>query len=182
MLAAAGCIVTDADALVEQLYRPGEPGARAVADIFGAEMLRPDGSVDKEALGARVFADPESRARLERAIHPLVGQRWREVVEAAAAAAIVVFEVPLLAEGGGRGRYDAVVTVEASKARRLERAVERGLARDQASARMAAQATSGQRRALADFVIENDGDLPALQAQVTDILGRLRTMARDRRS
>lgn len=166
MLAELGCVVTDADALVADLYGPGERGAAAVAELFGANMLRADGSVDKEALGRLVFGDPASRKRLEQAIHPLVGQRYLEVLEAAGGGAVVVFEVPLLAEGGGRGRYDAVVTVEAPEHLRLDRAVERGLDRDQAEARLAAQATTEQRRAAADFVIENTGSLAELRRQV----------------
>ena len=177
MLAETGCIVTDADALVADLYRPGEPGAEAVAKLFGAEMLNADGSVDKEALGRTVFADPASRKRLEQAIHPLVGQRYLEILESAGDGAVVVFEVPLLAETGGRGRYDAVVTVEAPAELRLDRAVERGLDRDQAEARMEAQARTEDRRAAADHVIENDGSLEELRAQVETVLSALRRQA-----
>ena len=177
MLAETGCIVTDADALVADLYRPGEPGAEAVAKLFGAEMLNADGSVDKEALGRAVFADPASRKRLEQAIHPLVGQRYLEILESAGDGAVVVFEVPLLAETGGRGRYDAVVTVEAPAELRLDRAVERGLDRDQAEARMEAQARTEDRRAAADHVIENDGSLEELRAQVETVLSALRRQA-----
>ncbi len=174
MLAELGCVVTDADALVADLYRPGQPGARAVADLFGPEMLKADGSVDKEALGPAVFADPASRRRLEQAIHPLVGQRYVEILESAGEGAVVVFEVPLLAETGGRGRYDAVITVEAPADLRLDRAVERGLDRDQAAARMEAQARSEDRRAAADFVIENTGSLAELRVQVQRVLAALR--------
>ena len=177
MLAELGCIVTDADALVAELYRPGEPGARAVAELFGSEMLKADGSVDKEELGRAVFADPASRERLERAIHPLVGQRYLEVLRSAGDGAAVVFEVPLLAETGGRGRYDAVVTVEAPSRLRLDRAVERGLDREQAEARMKAQARSKDRRAAADFVIENDGSLNKLSAQVETVFAALKRQA-----
>lgn len=178
MLAELGCVVTDADALVADLYGPGERGAVAVAELFGPRMLRPDGSVDKEALGRLVFGDPASRKRLEQAIHPLVGQRYLEVLEAAGDGAIVVFEVPLLAEGGGRGRYDFVVTVEAPERLRVDRAVERGLDRDQAEARMAAQATSEQRRAVADFAIENTGGLAELRGQVEAVHSILSDRAR----
>ncbi len=177
MLAELGCVVTDADALVADLYGPGERGAAAVAELFGPEMLKPDGSVDKEALGRLVFGDPASRKHLEQAIHPLVGQRYLEVLQAAGDGAVVVFEVPLLAEGGGRGRYDAVVTVEAPEQVRLDRAVERGLDRDQAEARMAAQATSEQRRAAADFVIENTGSLVELRSQVEAVHSTLKGRA-----
>ena len=178
MLAELGCVVTDADALVADLYRPGQPGARAVADLFGPEMLNADGSVDKEALGPAVFADPASRKRLEQAIHPLVGQRYVEILQDAGDGAVVVFEVPLLAEGGGRGRYDAVVTVEAPEELRLDRAVERGLDRTQAKARLAAQATGEQRRAVADFVIENTGGLNELRARVEAVYSSLKQRAR----
>ncbi len=177
MLAEMGCVVTDADALVADLYRPGEPGAQAVADLFGPRMLRADGSVDKEALGPAVFADPPSRKRLEQAIHPLVGQRYLEILESAGDGAVVVFEVPLLAETGGRGRYDAVVTVEAPAGLRLDRAVERGLDRDQAAARMEAQARSEDRRAAADYVIENSGGLAELRAQVEAVYSALKGRA-----
>lgn len=178
MLAELGCVVTDADALVADLYRPGQPGARAVADLFGPEMLNADGSVDKEALGPAVFADPASRKRLEQAIHPLVGQRYVEILRDAGDGAVIVFEVPLLAEGGGRGRYDAVVTVEAPEELRLDRAVERGLDRTQAKARLAAQATGEQRRAVADFVIENTGGLNELRARVEAVYSSLNQRAR----
>ena len=177
MLAEMGCIVTDADALVADLYRPGEPGAQAVADLFGPEMLSTDGSVDKEALGPAVFADPASRKRLEQAIHPLVGRRYLKILESAGDSAVVVFEVPLLAETGGRGRYDAVVTVEAPADLRLDRAVARGLDRDQAAARMEAQARSEDRRAAADFVIENVGNLEELRAQVEAVYSDLKRRA-----
>jgi len=179
MLADLGCVVTDADSLVAELYLPGEPGAAAVVNLFGPAMLNEDGSVDKEALGRVVFSDPASRKRLERAIHPLVGQRYLQVLEAAGNGAVVVFEVPLLAESGGRGRYDAVVTVEAGKQLRLDRAVARGLDRGQAEARLAAQATSEQRRAVADFVIENEGGLDGLRSQVESVHAALVQQARD---
>ncbi len=177
VLAELGCVVTDADALVAELYRPGQPGAQAVADLFGPQMLRADGSVDKDALGRAVFADAASRKRLERAIHPLVGQRYLEILESAGDGAVVVFEVPLLAETGGRGRYDAVVTVEAPAALRLDRAVRRGLGRDQAAARMEAQARSEDRRAAADFVIENTGSLAELRARVEAVHSALKRQA-----
>ncbi len=177
MLAEMGCVVTDADALVADLYRPGEPGAEAVADLFGPRMLREDGSVDKEALGPAVFADPSSRSRLEQVIHPLVGKRYLEILEAAGDDAVVVLEAPLLAETGGRGRHDAVVTVEAPPGLRLERAVRRGLDRDQAAARMDAQAASEDRRAVADFVIENTGGLDELRTRVKAVYSALKRQA-----
>lgn len=168
----AGCTVTDADRLVAELYRPGEPGAEAVRGLFGAAVLNDDGGVDHEALADRIFSDPEARRSLERAIHPLVGQRFQELV--ARSRGIVVFEATLLVEtGGGRG-FDVLVTVEADPGLRLERAVARGLSRQAAEARLATQASPQERMAAADYVLHNDADLAALRRQVDELVEALR--------
>ena len=111
MLGERGCAVFDADRLVADLYRPGEPGAEWVRRELGAELLDRDGGVDRAALGARVFADPRARRRLERAIHPLVERRFAEL--AGACEGIVVLEATLLVEAEWAPRFDVVVTVEA---------------------------------------------------------------------
>ena len=171
-----GCTVVDADRVVADLYRPGAPGAEAVRRLFGEEMLDLRGAVDHKKLGALVFADPEARRRLEAAIHPLVGQRFFAILEEATG--IVVMEATLMAEtGGGRGRYDVVVTVEADPELRLRRAIERGVDPESARARLQAQATTEQRGAIADHVLWNEGTREELRAQVerlyTALLERL---------
>jgi dephospho-CoA kinase len=168
-----GCTVTDADELVAQLYLPDSPGSIAVRELFGNEMLTPSGAVDKEALAKRVFADPEARKRLEKAIHPLVGQAFAELVRSSRG--IVVFEVPLLAESGRKPHYPFIITVEADRDMRLERAVQRGMCPEDAAARMQAQASREQREALATHVIENDGSLEKLRRRVAAIVSEIQS-------
>ena len=162
-----GCTVIDADRLVADLYRPGEPGAHAVRELFGEGFLDPQGGVDHRKLGALVFSDPDARRRLEAAIHPLVGERFRSLLEAASG--IVVMEATLLVETGGAERYDVLVTVEADPELRLRRAVERGLDPESARGRLAAQATTEARVAHADHVLWNEGSLEELRAQVEQL-------------
>jgi dephospho-CoA kinase len=170
-LAAHGAVVVDADALAREVVEPGTPGLAAVVAEFGADVLAADGSLDRAALAAIVFSDPQRRQALEAIVHPLVGQRSAELIAGAPEGAVVVYDVPLLAESAGTGRdrtgeFDAVVVVEAPLGLRVERLVGRGLSADDARARIAAQATDADRRALADHVVVNDGDLTALDAEV----------------
>ncbi len=167
-----GCHVADSDQLVADLYRPGEAGAAAVRELFGAQMLDADGAVDRPALAAVVFGDEAERRRLEAAIHPLVGNAFREFV--AEHDGIVVYEVPLMVEtGGGRGRFDRVVTVEADPELRLQRAIERGVDPESARARLAAQVSNESRIAIADHVLRNDGSLQNLREQVESLVADL---------
>ena len=170
-LAAHGAVVVDADRIAREVVEPGTPGLEAVVAGFGPGVLLPDGSLDRAGLAAIVFADPERRAALEAIVHPLVGQRSAELIAAAPADAVVVYDVPLLAEsaGGALGRasgFDTVVVVEAPLETRVARLVGRGLAEGDARARIAAQATDEHRRTIADHVVVNDGDLAALDAAV----------------
>ncbi len=174
-----GCTVSDSDQLVAELYQPGQPGAEAVGALFSADVLAPDGSVDRQKLADRVFSDSDELRKLETAIHPLVGKAFAELV--ASSTGIVVYEVPLLAEKGGRGRFDVVVTVESDKDVRLERAIERGVDADSARARMKIQASSESRVALADFVLQNDGGLDELKEQVGELARELHRRLADRK-
>jgi dephospho-CoA kinase len=162
-----GCTVVDADRLVADLYRPGAPGAEAVRRLFGDDMLDDRGGVDHRKLGALVFSDPQARRALESAIHPLVGEAFRAILDAARG--IVVLEATLLVETGGADRYDVLVTVEADPELRLRRAVERGVDPESARGRLAAQATSEARTAHADYVLWNEGTLDQLRAQVESL-------------
>jgi dephospho-CoA kinase len=176
LLRDAGCTVVDADDLVADLYRPGQPGSEAVRQLFGDEILTAAGGVDHDALARRIFADPEARRRLEAAIHPLVGRRFEQL--AAVRDGIVVFEATLLVESGGGDRFDVLVTVEADPEERLRRAVERGLEPAAARARLRAQATEEERRAAADLVVENDGSLAELEGEVAELVEELRRRER----
>lgn len=167
LLAGHGAIVIDADAIAREVVEPGTPGLAAVAAEFGAGVLRPDGSLDRPALAKLVFADPALRDRLNAVVHPLVGARSRELFAAAPAGSVVVYDVPLLAEAGRTGEYDAVVVVDASDETRLRRLVtSRGMTEQEVMSRMSAQATRERRLAIADHVVPNDGDRAELADHV----------------
>lgn len=182
-LAALGAYVVDADVLAREVVEPGTPGLAAVAAEFGAEVLRPDGSLDRDRLGAIVFADPAARARLNAIVHPLVGAATAERFAAAPADAIVVHDVPLLVEVGLAAAYDVVIVVAATpetQGSRLVRA--RGMSADEARSRIAAQAPLADKLAVADFVITNDGSLDDLDRQVQAVWLALQDRRRTRPS
>jgi dephospho-CoA kinase len=174
LLAGHGAVVVDADALAREAVAPGTPGLEAVVREFGSGILAADGSLDRAALGEIVFSDPSRRAALETIVHPYVGRRSSELMAAAPADAVVVYDVPLLVENGLQDAYDVVVVVDAPDSSRLRRLVElRGMSEADARGRMAAQATREARLAVADHVVTNDGDLDALRSQVDRIWSSL---------
>jgi dephospho-CoA kinase len=166
LLEQRGAVIVDADAIAREVVAPGTPGLAAVVEAFGDGVVAPDGSLDRPALAAVVFADPDARKRLDAIVHPLVRARATEVAAAAPADAVVVNDVPLLVETGQAGSYDLVLVVEADPATWVARLVQRGLTAEDARARMAAQATDEQRRAVADVVLDNSGTPEELEAQV----------------
>lgn len=166
-LAGYGAVVIDADQLAREVVAPGTPGLDAVVREFGREVLRLDGSLDRERLGEIVFTDPASRERLNGIVHPLVGERAQELSDAAPEGSVVVYDVPLLTENNLASRYDVVVVVDAPVDTQVERLVRlRGMSEEQARARVAAQASRDQRRAIADVIIDNGGPLEELDEQV----------------
>ena len=173
-LAALGAVVIDADVLAREAVAPGTAGLAAVVRAFGAEVLAPDGSLDRAALAARVFADPAARQRLEAIVHPEVARRRAELVAAAPGDAVVVHDIPLLVEMGLTAGLDLVVVVDAAQEVRLRRLVEgRGLDEEQARSRIAAQAERAERLAIADVVLDGGGAVSQLQAQVDRLWERL---------
>lgn len=174
-LAAQGAIIIDADAIAREVVAPGTPGLEQVIATFGPRLRGADGALERERLGEIVFADPAKLAQLNSIVHPLVGQRMTELETTAAADAIVVHDVPLIAENNLASGYDVVVVVDTPPALQLDRLVKlRGMNEEQARARMAAQATREQRLAIADFVIDNSGSLAELDRQVGDLWAELR--------
>jgi dephospho-CoA kinase len=164
---AHGAVLIDADLVAREVVEPGTPGLAAVVTEFGEDMLRPDGTLDRERLGSIVFADAGRLAALNAIVHPLVGRRMQELNDTAPADAVVVYDVPLLTENDLAGTYDAVVVVDTALETQIARLVGvRGMTGDAARARIAAQATREQRLAIADYVIDNSGPLEALSAQV----------------
>jgi dephospho-CoA kinase len=177
LLSARGAVVIDADRIAREVVEPGTPGLAAVVAAFGDGVLVEGGSLDRPALAAVVFADPDARRRLDGIVHPLVRARATELAQAAAPDAVVVHDIPLLVETGQAGSYDVVLVVEAAPDVRVARLVQRGLAEDDARARIAAQATDEQRRAVADVVLDNNGTQDELAEQV-DRFWRERVAAR----
>lgn len=177
-LAGYGAVVIDADAVAREVVEPGTDGLAEVVEAFGPGVLGPDGRLDRPKLGEVVFADPERRNVLNAIIHPRVGARMAELGRDASPGAIVVHDVPLIAEGGRAGSFDLVVVVDAAPRVQVERLVKnRAMTRDQAKARMAAQASREQRLAIADIVIDNSGSLAELDRQVGDLWAELRRRA-----
>ncbi|MGI5399724.1 dephospho-CoA kinase [Streptomyces sp. CA-135486] len=174
LLASYGAVLIDADKIAREVVEPGTPGLAALLEAFGPEVLTPEGTLDRPKLGSIVFADPERLATLNAIVHPLVGARSRELEAAAGPDAVVIHDVPLLTENNLAGLYDLVVVVDASPGTQLDRLVGlRGMAESEARARMAAQATREQRRAIADLVIDNDGPLEQLEPQVRKVWAEL---------
>ncbi len=174
-LAARGAAVIDTDRVAREMLAPGSPGARAVLDHFGDGVRRPDGSIDRQALAAIVFADPGQRAALEAITHPLVHQEVRRRV-AGFGDTVIVVEIPLL-DAARRHQYgfDIVVLVEAGADVALRRAVGRGMSEADARARMTAQPTAAQRRQVADRTLANNGSRADLEAAVDALWGWLQT-------
>lgn len=172
-----GAVVVDSDELAREAVVPGSAGLDAVVEAFGEGVLAPDGSLDRPALASVVFADPAARARLDAIVHPIV-RRLSAEREAAAAAvdhgAVVVHDIPLLVETGQADAFHVLVVVHAPAVLRVERLVRlRGMSRDDAERRVAAQAADDDRLAVADVVLDGTGSDEDLRAQVDDLWDRL---------
>lgn len=175
LLAAKGAVLVDSDVLAREVVAPGTPGLAAVVQRFGEGILRPDGALDRPALGAIVFADPDARADLEAITHPRIRARAGELRAEAPAGVVVIDVIPLLVEGGLSGRFDEVIVVDVPEEVQVERLRRRdGFTRDEAMARLAAQASREDRLAVADHVIDNSGDTDALAEQVDRLWDALR--------
>lgn len=171
LLAERGAVVVDADAVARAVVEPGTEALAALVERFGDGVLSPDGTLDRAALAAVAFADDEARTDLEAITHPAINAEFLRRMQEAPADAVVVCDVPLLAESDqARSRgYPVVVVVEAPLATRLERLEGRGVDRADAERRIAAQASDEERRAIATHVIDNSGDLAALEPQIADL-------------
>lgn len=177
-LAQLGAVVVDADALAREVVAVGTPGLADVVARFGDGVLTADGTLDRPALGALVFADHEARRDLEGIIHPRVRAEGAALEAAAPADAVVVHDIPLLVETGQSELFDVVVVVDTPVEEQVRRMVaNRGMTREDALARIAAQATREQRLAVADVVIDNTGTLDDLIARVDELHTTLKARA-----
>jgi dephospho-CoA kinase len=182
-LAELGAVVLDADKAARAVVEPGTPGLAAITAAFGAGVLAPDGSLDRASLAEIVFADEAALGRLNAITHPLIHEYIRAAEEAAIAAGgddvVLVHDVALLAEWGRAKEFDLVIVVDVPAETQLERLTgQRGMAEEQARARMAAQATRDQRLAVADIVIDNSGTREELDRRVDEVWADLQARAR----
>lgn len=175
-----GAIVVDADQLAREAVEPGSPALAAIRQRFGASVIAADGTLDRPALGAIVFADKAALQDLNSITHPAVGELTTTRIREAAVAdpqGVFVYDVPLFAESGGRrnGLFEFVIVADAPAETRLERLMEiRGMSREEATNRIASQSSDEERRALADAVIDTGGSLADTIAQVDALWPALR--------
>jgi len=178
-LSELGAVLVDADVLAREVVEPGTPALSRIAEEFGKGVITSDGSLDRAALGAIIFPDPEKRELLNSITHPAVWTRAKELFDKAAAAdphAVVVYDVPLLAERATDRpmAFDLIVVVHAKTAIRLQRLMDRrGLSREEASHRLNSQATESERLAVADVIIDNNGALEDAYRQVDALWARV---------
>jgi dephospho-CoA kinase len=174
ILADLGVLVVDSDRLAREVVEPGTPGLAAVVRAFGPRVLTDEGRLDRTALGAVVFADEASRRRLEAILHPLIRARSAEIEAAAPPGVLVVHDIPLLVESGQAGLFDEVLVVDVPVATQVERMLrDRGWTREQAEARIAAQADRQARLQVATRVIDNTGTHDDLRERVTEVVDEL---------
>ncbi|MEB3372305.1 dephospho-CoA kinase [Saccharopolyspora mangrovi] len=172
-LAELGAVVIDADALSREVVEPGSAGLAELVERFGDGILDGSGALDRPALAARAFADEQSRLDLNAIVHPKVAELTARRMAEAPADSVLVHDIPLLVEAGYAPNYHLVIIVDAAEDVRVRRLIERGLAEQDARARIAAQATDEQRREVADVWLDNGG-------AVEDLLARVDELWRDR--
>lgn len=176
-LAEHGAVIVDADQIVRDVQTPGSPVLEAIAADFGDDVILADGSLDRPALGGRVFGDPDAIARLNAIVHPAVrAESTRRFAEAFAADAdaVVVYDVPLLVEARPDDPWALIVVAHAPAALRAERLVElRGMSEADAAARIASQVSDDARLAVADVVIDTAGTMDDTHRQVDDLWATL---------
>jgi dephospho-CoA kinase len=182
ILAELGCHVIDADQIAREVVSADTEGLNAVVAAFGAEVLRDDGTLDRQRLGAIVFADEEKRKRLNSILHPLIisaqDERIREL-ESKDPNGIVIIDAALMIESGGYRRLDKLIVVHCRPEIQLERLMKRDdLSRDAAEERIRAQMPQEEKKKYADFLIDTSGDYQATREQVETVFQKLRAVSR----
>jgi dephospho-CoA kinase len=174
LLVELGAVLFDGDALAREVVARGTPGLARVVEEFGEDLVTAEGDLDRAALGRIVFADESARRRLEAITHPLIFERYAELEAAAPPGAVVVHDIPLLAESGRADTFDAVIVVDVPAELQVERMMrDRGWTREEAESRIAAQASREDRLAIATYVIDNTGSHEDLRARVEAVYADL---------
>jgi len=186
VLHALGAVIIDADVLAREVVEPGEPAFAEIAAEFGATVLGPDGRLDRKALGAIVFADPERRRKLEAMTHPRIRERFQGRLDALTAEdfrGLVFFDAPVMIESGNYRNMDRMVVVITDEATQIARLMARdGIDRDEALRKIKSQMPLAEKAKLADYVIDNSGDRAATEARTREVHAALsRDLAARRR-
>jgi len=186
-LAALGCVTIDADLVVARLYRPGAAGHEALVRTYGRDILRDDGEIDRPKLADIAFASSDEAQKLNALIHPLVIAEEQRIIADESARfpgrdRIVIVEATLLLESGGKQRYDKIVVVDVDPETQVARAIARGMTREEVTRRMANQMSREERLALADYVIDNSGDIRAAEVATHRVYEALKSEVAGRRS
>lgn len=178
MLRNLGAAVVDADQIAREVLTPGGPAYEGVVAAFGAEIVRPDVTIDRKALATRIFADPAARQRLNALTHPHIRARMAEETRRLSAGGqtkVIVLDIPLLFETRGADDLDGVIVVYADEPARLRRLIARdGLTEEEARRRVSAQMPLADKVARADWVIDNTGPPEATRRQVERVWDALR--------
>ena len=184
LLAERGAVIVDADRVARAVVEPGQPALKKLVERFGEGILDPDGRLERGALAKLVFGDDEARRDLEAITHPAINDEFSRRVVEAPSDAIVVLDVPLLAESeqARKRPYQTVIVVEAPRDIRLERLEARGVNRTDAEARMAAQAGDEERRKIATHVVDNASDRADLERQIDEVWADLQRRHREEQS
>jgi dephospho-CoA kinase len=168
--AKCGGIIVDGDVIAREVVEPATEGLKALVEAFGEDILQPDGSLDRPALAAKAFRDDDSRKKLNGIVHPLVGKRRAEIIASVPGDSVVVEDIPLLVESGMAPLFPLVVVVHADVEVRVRRLIEqRGMPEEDARARIAAQASDEQRRAVADIWLDNSGSPAELEQRALEV-------------
>lgn len=176
-LATRGAVIVDADAVVRDVQQPGSPVLQAMAERFGPEVIAADGSLNRPAVAAIAFSDPEALKALNAIVHPAVGAEMnRRVLDERDTDHVVVMDIPLLTENP-RDNLQGVIVVDVPVETQVQRLVQfRGFDEADAMARIGKQATRQARLATAGFVVDNSGDLAALEPQIDALWEWLHTL------
>ncbi|OBG27228.1 dephospho-CoA kinase [Mycobacterium sp. 852002-51057_SCH5723018] len=168
--AKCGGVIVDGDVIAREVVEPGTEGLSSLVEAFGEDILQSDGSLDRPALAAKAFRDDDARKKLNGIVHPLVGKRRAEIIASVPGDSVVVEDIPLLVESGMAPLFPLVVVVHADAEMRVRRLVEqRGMPEEDARARIAAQASDEQRRAVADIWLDNSGSPGELEQRALDV-------------
>jgi dephospho-CoA kinase len=176
MFGARGAAVVDADEITRRLQEPGQSCYHSIVDAFGQDILDPTGRIDRKRLGSIVFADTACLRRLEAIMHPAIWAACEVEIQTAAAAgrSVCVVEMALILETGQRDRFQKLIVVTAPEGVQLDRVARaRGLTLTGAQQRLAAQWSGEDKARLADYVIDNGGDLAATETQVARVYAEL---------